>query len=159
MGGGLGLIPDMDKTIASLAQIQDIHVTLLAGKNRKIFDKYNDKYSNMTVVGYTDEVYKYMEKAELIITKAGGITLFEAIHSHTPMYILYPFLSQEIGNAKFIERNGIGQVTWKKEEDATKSILHLLSTPEELEKMKENMEKIKNDLESVSVIDIYERCA
>lgn len=155
MGGGLGLIQDMDKTIENLAQNQDIHITLLAGKNKKLFDKYNNKYSNMTVVGYTDEVYKYMEKAELIITKAGGITLFEAIHSHTPMYVLYPFLSQEIGNAKFIENNRIGQVIWSKTDDATLPILKLLNTPKELESMKQNMEKIKNELETTSVIDVY----
>lgn len=155
MGGGLGLIPDIDKSIEELAQNQDIHITLLAGKNKKIFDKYHGKYSNITVIRYTDEVYKYMKKAELIITKAGGITLFEAIHSNTPMYVLYPFLSQEIGNAKFVENKGLGKVIWKKTENAIIPIIKLLNTPVELELMKENMDKIKDELEQVSVIDVY----
>ena len=96
-----------------------------------------------------------MKKAELIITKAGGITLFEAIHSNTPIYIVYPFLSQEIGNAKFVENKGLGKVIWKKTENAIKPIIKLLNTPVELEIMKENMDKIKNELEPISVIDAY----
>lgn len=36
-----------------------------------------------------------MKRAELIVTKLGGITLFEAINSKTPIYVLCPFLSQE----------------------------------------------------------------
>ncbi len=155
MGGGLGLIPDIDKSIEELAQNEDIHITLLAGKNQRIFNKYYGKYTNITVIGYTNEVYKYMKKAELIITKAGGITLFEAIHSNTPIYIVYPFLSQEIGNAKFVENKGLGKVIWKKTENAIKPIIKLLNTPVELEIMRENMDKIKNELEPISVIDAY----
>ena len=117
----------------------------------------------MTVVGYTNEVYKYMKKAELIITKPGGITLFEAIYSKTPIYVLYPFLSQEIGNAKFIENNEIGKVVWDKKEDVTQDILELLENQTELKKMRENMQGIKSNLEKLTVLDMYrktsvERC-
>lgn len=157
MGGGLGLIPSMETALEDLIQNKNIHVTLIAGKNQKLFNKYINKYSNMTVIGYTDEVYKYMKKAEIIITKPGGITLFEAIHSKTPIYVLYPFLKQEIGNAKFIESNGIGEVVWDRKEDVAKDILNLLETPTKLEKMGKNMQKIRNSLEKLTVIDMYRK--
>lgn len=105
--------------------------------------------------GYTDEVYKYIEKAELIITKPGGITLFEAIYSKTPIFVLRPFLSQEIGNAKFIENSGIGKVVWDKSENRTQDILNLLQTPKLLDRMRKNMEKIRSSLEKLTVIDVY----
>jgi len=159
MGGGLGLIPNIDKLLQNLIQNKNIHITLLAGKNQKLFEKFHNKYDNMTVIGYTNEVYKYMKQAELIVTKAGGITLFEAIHSKTPMYILYPFLSQEIGNAKFIENNKIGKVVWNKSENDTPDILNLLKEPLKLEIMRENMQEIKNKLENLTIIDLYEKGA
>lgn len=155
MGGGLGLIPDMDKTLKNLMQNEDIHITLLAGKNQKLFNQYSNKYDNMTIIGYTDEVYKYMKKAQLIITKAGGITLFEAIHSRTPIYIMPPFLSQEIGNAKFIEKNEIGVVVWNKSENVSDDIIQLLKSPDKLEKMRENMQMLKDRLEKTNVVEIY----
>lgn len=157
MGGGLGLIPNIEKTLDNLSTNKNIHITLLTGKNQKLFNKYYNQYSNITAVGYTDEVYKYMEKAELIITKPGGITLFEAIHSKTPIYVLYPFLSQEIGNAKFIENNGIGKVVWNKSGNEAEGILGLLSEPTMLEKMRKNMQRIKNSLDGLSVIDVYKK--
>lgn len=157
MGGGLGLIPNIEKTISNLLKNENIHITLLTGKNQKLFEKYNNKYKNMTVVSYTNEVYKYMKKAELIITKPGGITLFEAIYSKTPIYVLYPFLSQEIGNAKFIENNEIGKVVWDKKENISQDILKLLENPAKLKNMRENMQKIKNNLEKITVLNIYRR--
>ncbi len=159
MGGGLGLLPAMEETLENLAKHQEIHITLLTGKNQKMFEKYYGKYSNMKVVGYTDKVYEYLEKAELILTKAGGITLFEAIHSKTPMYVLNPFLSQEIGNAKFIEKNEMGKVVWNKTGNVAKDILDLLKSPDELEQMRKNMQRIKSQLEEITVMDLYEKGA
>ena len=159
MGGGLGLIPYMEKTLQNLAQNPNLHITLLTGQNQKLFDKYHNQFKNMTVVGYTNEVHQYLNKAELIITKAGGITLFEAIHTKTPLYILYPFLSQKIGNAKFIEKNEIGKVIWNKNENATTDILTLLKNPQKLELMQKNMQNIKSQLEPLTVLDVYEKGA
>lgn len=160
MGGGLGLIPNMDKILRKLAINQDLHITIIAGKNQKLFDKYHNRYTNITVIGYTNEVYKYMEKAQIIITKAGGITLFEAIYSQTPMYILYPFLSQEIGNAKFIEKNKIGKVIWNKTEDVIEGdILDLLNSSEDLKEYKKNMKKIKDKLEKINILEEYNKGA
>lgn len=159
MGGGLGLLPAMEETLENLAKHREIHITLLTGKNQKMFEKYYGKYSNMKVVGYTDKVYEYLEKAELILTKAGGITLFEAIHSKTPMYVLNPFLSQEIGNAKFIEKNEMGKVVWNKTGNVAKDILDLLKSPDELENMRKNMQRIKSQLEEITVMDLYEKGA
>ena len=51
-----------------------------------------------------------MKEADLLITKPGGITMFEAIASRTPLFILPPGLAQEKENAAFIETSGIGYV-------------------------------------------------
>lgn len=75
------------------------------------------------------------------------------------MYVLYPFLSQEIGNAKFIENHRIGKVVWKKSTDDAQDILNLLKSPSCLEKMRENMQKIKDELEILNVMDVYEKGA
>ena len=155
MGGGLGLLPNIDKIIKELISNKNIHVTLIAGKNKKLFYKYNEKYNNLSVVGYTNEVYKYMEKAEIIITKAGGITLFEAINSQTPIYVISPFLYQEIGNAMYIEKEGIGIINWNDNESVATDIINLLNYPMKLERMKRNMRKITNNLENTNILNTY----
>ena len=96
-----------------------------------------------------------MKKANLVITKPGGITLFEAIYSKTPIYVIHPFLSQEIGNATFIENYEIGEVVWEKNKEVTEDIKLLLKTPSRLEKMRGNMQTIRNNLEKINAIDVY----
>lgn len=50
MGGGLGLIPCIERTLDSLSTNNDIHITLLAGKNKRLFDRYYNQYSNISVI-------------------------------------------------------------------------------------------------------------
>ncbi len=66
-----------------------------------------------------------------------------------------PFLSQEIGNAKFIEKNEIGVVVWNKSENVSDDIIQLLKSPDKLEKMRENMQMLKDRLEKTNVVEIY----
>ena len=70
-------------------------------KEEKIIGKIKDK-KEVLVIGYTDKVDQYMKKADLIISKYGGIILFDAIFSfsETPLYVIGPFLYQEIGFVK-----------------------------------------------------------
>ena len=77
----------------------DVHTTVITGENRELFDKLNGKYENVDVLGYCNDVYRYMAKSDMLISKAGGVTLFEAIYSETPMLVIDPFLSQEKTNA------------------------------------------------------------
>ena len=83
-----------------------------------------------------------MQRADLIITKAGGITTFEAIATKTPLYIIKPFLEQEFGNAKYIEDHNIGRVLWDTYADEAEDILQLLRHDRLLETMKKNMQEI-----------------
>ncbi len=62
---------------------------------------------------------------------------------------------QEIGNAKFIEKNEIGVVVWNKSENVSDDIIQLLKSPDKLEKMRENMQMLKDRLEKTNVVEIY----
>lgn len=86
-----------------------------------------------------------MKRADLLVTKSGGITMFEAIHTQTPLYIINPFLIQEIENAKYIEEARIGRVIWSsKRQEVTRDILELLENREDQQRIKDNMKNIKN---------------
>lgn len=108
MGGGLGLIPDSDNVLRTLLDMDNTHVTVITGNNIALLDEISRKYPTITALGYTTNVDEYMREADILITKAGGITVFEAIHSETPLLLFKPFLSQEESNADFAIRNEIG---------------------------------------------------
>ena len=113
-----------------------------------MFNKMKEKFPNINVVGFTNDVHKYMNKADLIITKSGGITTFEAIHALCPLYIIHPFLMQEVGNALYIEKNNIGMIKWKKKENISKDVIELINDEKRLNQMKENMRRIKNETQN-----------
>lgn len=146
MGGGLGLIPGIENILKELTGKKDIRITLICGKNREMYDKIKSRFPMINVVGFTDKVYEYMKDSDLIITKSGGVTTFEAIHTLTPMYIIHPFLMQEVGNAKYIQKNNIGRISWNKKEDILKGISELIDDENTLEQMKRNMQRIKREV-------------
>lgn len=149
MGGGLGLITFSDDLLNKLTKNSNISVTVITGKNKKLKDKLELKFKNINVIGYVDNVEYYMKKADLLITKPGGITTFEAIYCQTPLFIICPNLIQEIGNAKFIDEENIGHVIWSKKRDEICSIDKLIEDETVLEKMKNNMFNIKSNLSDI----------
>ncbi len=157
MGGGLGLIPLEDHFYDMLSNIDDLEVTIIAGGNKKIYDRLFGKYVNINVIGYTDRVYEHMADSDLIISKAGGITLFESIYAGLPILVLCPFLEQEKNNAHFIEDKSIGKVIWNKSEDISKIVLDMIADEDGLLEMQKNMRNIKSTLNNRAILDMINR--
>ena len=142
MGGGLGLVPGGSRLLKRLNEETCFEVTLITGKNRSLEKRARRKYKNINVVGFTDKIADYMAAADLVLTKPGGITTFEAIASRTPMYIADPFLEQEVGNVRFIESKNIGRVVWSRDCDVASDIINFLKDTALIDTMKENMAKL-----------------
>lgn len=157
MGGGLGLIPHIKEVLNTLNNSQNIKTTIITGHNIKLYKQLKNTYKNIEVIGFTNEVYKYMNNASLIITKPGGITLFEAINTTTPILTIKPFLNQEVGNAKFIEDKNIGIVYWNDKKLQANDIINLINNQSNLKVMQKEMNIIKTNLEHVSFSKYLER--
>ncbi|SHH98573.1 UDP-N-acetylglucosamine:LPS N-acetylglucosamine transferase [Clostridium collagenovorans DSM 3089] len=156
MGGGLGLIPLHDNLYEELSKLNNINIRVICGKNRKVFKSLYGKYSNIDVISYTDKISRYMREADMIISKAGGITLFEAIYSEIPIMVFKPFLEQEIENADFIENNGIGKVIKGDEKELLEEVKRLIYDENELLKMKNNMKSIMGELDSNKIVSLVD---
>lgn len=151
MGGGLGLIPRIDSLLLELDNNPNISVTVITGNNKKLFNRLTNKYVNIKVLGFTSKVSEYMNEADLIITKAGGITLFESINSITPMFVIKPFLMQEIGNANYIVDKEIGEVIWQNKDKVYNKIINLINDDNRLENMQQNMRNLKSTFSKVNI--------
>lgn len=71
-----------------------------------------------------------------------------------PIYVINPFLQQEIFNAKYIELKGVGRVLWNNDENIIKDLNKFLSDEEGLINIKNNMKKIKRDIGDVNINSI-----
>lgn len=148
MGGGLGMLPREMDFYEELSSLPDVETVILTGSNQEAYDKLNGRFSHVKAVGYTKKVDEYMQWADLILTKPGGITLFESIHSGLPLMVVHPTLPQELNNAKYIEQHHIGRVLWKRPKDLIGTIYAFLKDDYSLMAMRRNMGRIRRSLDS-----------
>lgn len=139
MGGGLGIMPKLEELLYTLHETPGVKATVITGKNQKIYETWQGCFNDIEVLGYVDNIGEHMRKADLVITKAGGITLFESLHSKAPMFIIRPFLEQETVNARYAQGKGFAHVVWDKKEDFTAELRKILENGARLEEMKKCM--------------------
>jgi 1,2-diacylglycerol 3-beta-galactosyltransferase len=63
--------------------------------------------ARLRVLGYTDDVPDLMRAADLLLTKAGPSTLFEAVASQLPAIITGHLPGQETGNSQYFAGAGV----------------------------------------------------
>ena len=109
MGGGAGILPMQELLKEMLKEMLKVKRTLqiivVAGNNKTL---YNDlqciasSHHIVRVFGFVGNIHEIMTVADLMISKAGGITISEALCKGLPMLLYRPLPGQENYNANFI---------------------------------------------------------
>ena len=142
MGGAYGVLESMKRICTKLAgSLIPVQTIIVCGKNEKLYYSLAEVIAQscnpMVRFGYVHNVEELMSVSDLIITKAGGLTVSEALTKHLPLVIFKPIPGQEEENANFVQRIGAGHVAGT--EDELEGLLgHFLIYPKEIEKMREN---------------------
>jgi len=115
-----------------------LQVIVVCGKDNKLFrslDSVVDEAQNPILrFEFVNNVNELMTAADIIITKAGGLTVTEALTKHLPMIIYKPIPGQEESNATFIHEIGAGRIARTDEEFVT-ILEELIHAPSELKRM------------------------
>lgn len=141
MGGSYGVLKSAKRICRKLADSPvPVQVIIVCGKNYKLYRSLEEVIAqgrNLLIrYEFVDNVEELMTASDLIITKAGGLTVSEALTKHLPLVIYKPIPGQEEENAHFVQRIGAGCVAGNEEE--LKQLLNrFLRHPEEIEKMRE----------------------
>lgn len=146
MGGGLGLLPGNPAFYDALNRIPHTHITIITGRNRRLYRRLYGKWENIQVEGYVSHVWDYMAKADLIVSKPGGITLFEAIFARVPLLSWPPTLQNERNNARWMTEQGIGWVA--DSENCAQEIGEILLDRERLPLAAYRMECLRRQLQT-----------
>ena len=146
MGGGLG-IGGIRKSLYALENIAlPLDIIVIAGKNKGLFEEVENfqarSKQRIILIGYTNEIAKYMKISDLLITKPGGITLSEAYNLGLPMLLHNEIPGPELENARFMEKKGIAKWLHTSEPIAD-AVEELLTTPNKLDEMRANGERTK----------------
>ena len=120
MGGGEGLLP-MEEILLALQKksIAGLRLVAITGNNAKLEQKLRERFGLATgaaeqdvagsatpieIYGFRQDVPQLLAGADMIITKAGGLTCAEVLATGLELFIYKPLPGQERGNAAFLEQ-------------------------------------------------------
>jgi processive 1,2-diacylglycerol beta-glucosyltransferase len=108
--------------LRKLLETPGIQLTVTIGRDVDLMAELEgiirESGKEVTVYGWTDKLPELLMEHHLLITKAGGATVQEAIAARTPMIISQVVPGQEEGNAELITRNQAGMIAETPEEIA-----------------------------------------
>jgi processive 1,2-diacylglycerol beta-glucosyltransferase len=110
MGGGSGVGP-ITELVERLTTLPNRPlVVALCGSNQRLRAELDElpvaRAGDLRAVGFTREVDMWMEAADVLIGKAGGLTCSEALIKGLPMVVFRPTPGQEVRNALYLESGG-----------------------------------------------------
>ena len=142
MSGSMGAGP-IGRLVAQLsAQLPaDAVLAVICGRNEKLRARLDRAvHRRVRVIGYTDQVDLYMDAAELILTKAGGLSSTEALMKRLPIVYLNAVPGCETRNRDFLCQLDCA-ITMDRVSRLASATVHLLEDPARLARMRMHIDE------------------
>ena len=139
MGGSMGY-GNISKTVKEILSCgMDFQVICICGTNKKLKENLKKISSaNLMVYGFVNNVEVFMDAADCIVTKPGGLTLTEILVKQLPAILINPIPGHEERNIDFISKNG-GAIKITDSFSVSEAIYFLFANPERLKLMESSL--------------------
>jgi processive 1,2-diacylglycerol beta-glucosyltransferase len=157
MGGGVGIGP-LEKAIAAIDRLaHPFQVVVVVGKNPTLERRLTEDAARLAhqvkVVGFVSNVFDYMEAADVLVSKPGGLTSSEALAAELPLVMLRPLPGQEERNTRYLEGGGAG-VRVQTTRELVHALDELLSNPHALAAMRDRARRLARPAAAGDIADI-----
>lgn len=131
-------------------------LAVVAGRNQELLDALSDLQNGATLrlvkLGFIDYVDDLIAASDVVITKAGGLTVSEILARGTPMIIIDPIPGQEEWNADFVAGTGAG-IQLRNFETVPAATVALLSEPARLQGMRAEAKRAGRPTAAFDIVD------
>ncbi len=131
-------------------------LVVVAGRNqdleREVADLENGATLRLLKLGFVDFMDDLVTASDVVITKAGGLTVSEILARGTPMLVIDPIPGQEEWNADFVAGSGAG-IQLRMLETAPIATAALLREPERLEMMRACAKRVGRPRAAFEIVD------
>jgi UDP-N-acetylglucosamine:LPS N-acetylglucosamine transferase len=137
---GGGNIPRIYRSL--VAADLDLQVVFLTGKNARLADEARTLARQarfpVKVLGFSNHMERLMRASDVMVSKLGGLTTFEALATRLPIIAdaVTPPMPQEAGTGVLLEEHNAGLML-RRAEDIVPTLRQLLDTPSRLKAMRE----------------------
>lgn len=126
-----------------------LQIIIVAGQNTRLKNKLSSVADELDVpvkvFGFTKDIPLLMAASDIIVSKAGGLTVSESLVMDKPMIIFNPTPGQEVANTKFLLDNNAGFLA-RDMEDIGIFINFIYNHVINIEEVEKNIGKIKKPL-------------
>lgn len=154
MGGGDGLLP-MAEIILSWKEKfgTELNFIAITGRNKKLAEQLKKiDYINLTILKFIDNISSVMLKADVLVSKSGGVSSAEAIALKIPYIIYSPLAGQETVNSNYLSRAEVAVVAHDKAELLV-ALDTLLYNQKHLTKLKDNLNKLAKPNATQNIVE------
>lgn len=110
LGGGEGMGRLGAVVAAADRGLRDVQFLVVCGRNRKLREGLEKRRwrNHVRIFGFVEELEVLMAAADVLVTKAGPLSIAEGLTVGLPLLIYDAVPYQEVGNARWVERSGAG---------------------------------------------------
>jgi processive 1,2-diacylglycerol beta-glucosyltransferase len=140
--GSLGRLPDV--ALALTAVRRAFQGVIVAGHDADVAEEVRAivRGTSVRVLDFVDEIHELMAAADVLVTKAGGMTLAEGMASGVPLVLFGSLPGQERRNERYASRNGIGLVA-RSTSELARTVERALDEPALLDALRANVERAR----------------
>lgn len=105
MGGGDGLLPmpELLRALTEKCSVPGLKIAAVTGHNRKMAERLKKMaLPNVLVLDFIAELPQLLRSADIVISKAGGLTSAETLALGTEFILYDPLPGQEVRNAEYL---------------------------------------------------------
>jgi len=162
LGGAFGNWSGMRRVCTLLSAFPfPIQAVIVTGKDFKMKEKLSSMFSEtrspMYIKGFVDNMPAWMGAADILISKAGGITVSEAMASTLPLLIYSPIPGQEEANVRYLVGEGAA-IAADDIKQLMRALEQIIRHPTELSTMRQRAKQIAHaDSARVVAKVLYDR--
>jgi processive 1,2-diacylglycerol beta-glucosyltransferase len=156
MAGTQGTLGRLGHVVRALLSVErPMQAVVVAGRDEALRERLARMAagSPVRVVGYVEDVPTLLAAADLLVTKAGGMTLAEATATGTALLLYGSLPGQERGNERFASRAGIALVARSRGE-LRRMLDRTLSDPKTVERMHGSLRRLRRPDAAAHVVDL-----
>ena len=138
-GAGIGAIQNIVEGLLVLRKPLQMLVVCGSNKNLRMNLEVRASVDNgLRVFGFVDNMHELMEASDLVVGKAGGLTITESFCAGKPVILFQSVPGQEARNAELVRKQGAGFVT-DQSKQVVEKIVELSDSPQKMESLKKGI--------------------
>lgn len=131
-------------------------LVVVAGRNKELLEEIQDLQNGATLrllkLGFIDYLDDLIVASDVVITKAGGLTVSEILARGTPMIVIDPIPGQEEWNADYVAASGAG-IQLRMIETAPAATIALLSATDRLAAMRTRAKQVGKPRAALEIVE------